>query len=30
MNHFWNEYKRYTGPAIEVMNQAIADSNPGT
>ena len=30
MNHFWNEYKRYTGPAIEVMNQAIADANPGT
>ena len=30
MNHFWNEYKRYTGPAIEVMEQAIQDANPGT
>jgi len=30
MNHFWNEYKRYTGPAIEVMERAIRDAHPGT
>ena len=30
MNHFWNEYERYTGAAIEVMDKAIKDSNPGT
>lgn len=30
MNHFWNEYERYTGPAIEVMEKAVRDANPGT
>ncbi len=30
MNHFWNEYERYTGAAIEVMEKAIKDANPGT
>ncbi len=30
MNHFWNEYERYTGPAIKVMEKAIRDANPGT
>jgi len=30
MNHFWNEYERYTGPAIKVMEKAVRDANPGT
>jgi protein disulfide-isomerase len=30
MNHFWNEYERYTGAAIEVMEKAISEANPGT
>lgn len=30
MNHFYNEYERYTDAAIEVMSRAIQDSNPGT
>jgi protein disulfide-isomerase len=30
MNHFWNEYERYTGPAIKVMEKAVQDANPGT
>ena len=30
MNHFWNEYERYTDAAIEVMEKAIRDANPGT
>ena len=30
MNHFWNEYERYTGAAIQVMEQAIRDANPDT
>jgi protein disulfide-isomerase len=30
MNHFYNEYERYTDAAIEVMNQAVKDANPGT
>ena len=29
MNHFWNEYERYTGAAINVMEKAVRDSNPG-
>ena len=29
MNHFWNEYERYTGAAISVMEKAVRDSNPG-
>lgn len=30
MNHFYNEYERYTDAAIEVMEKAVKDSNPGT
>lgn len=30
MNHFWNEHERYTGAAIEVMEKAVKDANPGT
>ena len=30
MNHFWNEYERYTDAAIDVMDKAIKDANPGT
>ncbi|MGB7343025.1 MAG: DUF255 domain-containing protein [Pirellulaceae bacterium] len=30
MNHFWNEYERYTEPAIKVMEKAVRDANPGT
>ncbi|QDT09282.1 thioredoxin family protein [Planctomycetes bacterium K23_9] len=30
MNHFWNEYERYTAPAIKVMEKAVKDANPGT
>lgn len=29
MNHFYNEYERYTDAAIEVMEKAVKDSNPG-
>ncbi|TWT95551.1 DUF255 domain-containing protein [Neorhodopirellula pilleata] len=29
MNHFFNEYERYTDAAIEVMAQAVNDANPG-
>jgi protein disulfide-isomerase len=29
MDHFWNEYERYTDAAIEVMDQAVRDANPG-
>lgn len=29
MNHFWNEYERYTDAAIGVMDQAVKDANPG-
>ncbi|MBB3207946.1 protein disulfide-isomerase [Rhodopirellula rubra] len=28
MNHFFNEYERYTDAAIEVMSQAVEDANP--
>ncbi len=28
MNHFFDEYERYTDAAIEVMNRAVADANP--
>ncbi|WP_404310617.1 thioredoxin family protein [Neorhodopirellula lusitana] len=28
MNHFFNEYERYTDAAIEVMAQAVKDANP--
>tara|TARA_A100001391_G_C5043996_1_gene271652 strand:- start:1010 stop:1459 length:450 start_codon:yes stop_codon:yes gene_type:complete len=30
MNHFHDEFERYTDAAIEVMNQAVADANPDT
>ena len=30
MNHFLNQYERYTDAAIDVMKRAIQDSNPGT
>ncbi len=30
MNHFYNEYERYTDAAIEVMDRAVKDANPGT
>jgi len=30
MNHFYNEYERYTDVAIEVMEKAVKDANPGT
>jgi len=30
MNHFYNEYERYTDAAIEVMAKAVKDANPGT
>jgi len=30
MNHFYNEYERYTDAAIEVMAKAVQDANPGT
>ena len=30
MNHFYNEYERYTDAAIEVMDKAVKDANPGT
>ncbi|NND96595.1 MAG: DUF3508 domain-containing protein, partial [Pirellulaceae bacterium] len=30
MNHFWNEYERYTDASIEVMEQAVREANPGT
>lgn len=29
MDHFFNEYERYTDAAIEVMAQAVEDANPG-
>jgi thioredoxin-related protein len=29
MNHFYNEYERYTDAAIEVMDKAVNDANPG-
>lgn len=29
MDHFFNEYERYTDAAIEVMAQAVKDANPG-
>ncbi|MGB0599973.1 MAG: thioredoxin fold domain-containing protein [Rubripirellula sp.] len=28
MNHFYNEYERYTDAAIKVMENAVKDSNP--
>ncbi|MFG0288472.1 MAG: protein-disulfide isomerase, partial [Rhodopirellula sp. JB044] len=28
MNHFFNEYERYTDAAIEVMARAVEDANP--
>lgn len=28
MNHFYNEYARYTDAAVEVMQQAVRDANP--
>lgn len=28
MNHFYDEYERYTDAAIEVMDRAVADANP--
>ena len=30
MTHFWNTHTRYTEAAIEVMEQATADANPGS
>lgn len=30
MNHFYNEYERYTDVAIEVMDKAVKEANPGT
>ena len=30
MNHFYSEYERYTDAAIEVMEKAVKDANPGT
>ena len=30
MNHFYNQYERYTKAAIEVMDKAVKDANPGT
>lgn len=30
MNHFYNQYERYTKAAIEVMEKAVKDANPGT
>jgi thiol-disulfide isomerase/thioredoxin len=30
MNHFYNEYERYTDVAIEVMEKAVKEANPGT
>lgn len=29
MNHFYNEYERYTDAAIEVMTKAVKAANPG-
>lgn len=29
MNHFYNQYERYTKPSIDIMNQAMRDANPG-
>lgn len=28
MNHFYNEYERYTDAAVEVMQKAVRDANP--
>lgn len=28
MNHFYDEYERYTDAALEVMDRAVADANP--
>ncbi len=30
MNHFWNKHERYTEAAVEVMDEAIQDANPGS
>jgi thiol-disulfide isomerase/thioredoxin len=30
MNHFYNQYERYTDVAIDVMEKAVKDANPGT
>ena len=30
MNHFYNEYERYTDAAITVMQKAVKDANPGS
>jgi protein disulfide-isomerase len=30
MNHFYDQYERYTKAAIEVMEKAVKDANPGT
>lgn len=30
MEHFYNEYERYTDAAIKVMEKAVKDANPGT
>ena len=30
MSHFYNQYERYTKAAIEVMDKAVRDANPGT
>jgi protein disulfide-isomerase len=30
MEHFYNEYERYTDAAIKVMDKAVKDANPGT
>jgi protein disulfide-isomerase len=30
MNHFYNEYERYTDSAIEVMDKAVKEANPGS
>lgn len=30
MNHFYEQYERYTDAAIEVMDKAVKDANPGS
>jgi protein disulfide-isomerase len=30
MNHFYEQYERYTEPAIQVMEKAVKDANPGS
>jgi protein disulfide-isomerase len=30
MNHFYNQYERYTKAAIEVMDKAVKEANPSS